>query len=302
MVNSKSFINLLSEKMSGLKQFLFHFLLRTTAVVCVILFGAWGIKETWRSLTDQPVFKASPNDFSFHFPAWVTDRFPGDMKKIKGLNEHYGMYDNDLTQKIAGIYENVVLVKKVESVKRVFPNTLNIKLVLRKPAAVVRNGSNTYLVDENCVLLAKEYYTLPYAEYDSPCIQSAKPAKLPLLGHEWNDKGVKAGIALSKFLKANNVPDLFKICAIDVSNVCKKRATGRSDIILWTENNTQIRWGCSPLCKDPGELPEEEKLQNLLSVAKTEGTELEQMEYVDVRWKKPVGKLWAKANDAAGER
>ena len=43
--------------------------------------------------------------------------------------------------------------------------------------------------------------------------------------------------------------------------------------------------GCSSPCNEPNELSNEEKLQNLLSIAKTEGTNLKQMEYVDVRWK-----------------
>ena len=114
-----------------------------------------------------------------------------------------------------------------------------------------------------------------------------------MLGNTWNDNGIKAGVELLKFLRANNVHNIFKILAIDVSNVCKKRNTGKSDIILWTENNTQIRWGCSSLCNEPNELSDEEKLQNLLSIAKSEGTNLKRMDYVDVRWKKPVGKQWA---------
>ena len=90
-------------------------------------------------------------------------------------------------------------------------------------------------------------------------------------------------------------------CALPISNVCKRRFTGKSDIILWTENNTQIRWGCSPLCNEPNELSDEEKLQNLLSIAKTEGTNLKNMEYVDVRWEKPLGKRWVKIDDKTEE-
>jgi cell division septal protein FtsQ len=231
----------------------------------------------------------------------VSDHFSDAIKHIATLDKQYGMYENNLTQKIADVYGGIVLVKKVDAIKRVFPNQLNIKLVLRKPIAIVKNGGNTYLVDDECVLLPKEYYKLQNTEYESPCIQSNKLARLPLYGSKWNDKGVAAGVELVKFLRANNIHNLFKIVAVDVSNVCKRRFTGKSDIILWTENNTQIRWGCSPLCKEPNELSDEEKLQNLLSIAKIEGTNLKQMEYVDVRWKKPLGKRWAKGGDTTEE-
>jgi len=231
----------------------------------------------------------------------MNDHFADDIKRIATLSDQYGMYENNLTQKIADIYGSVVLVKNVDSVKRIFPNKLAIKLELRKPMAIVKNRNNTYLVDHEGVFLPKEYYALKNTEYDSPYIQSSKLARLPLYGTEWNDKGIKAGIELVKFLRANNIHNLFKVVAVDVSNVCKRRSTGKSDIILWTENNTQIRWGCSPLCNEQNELSNEEKLQNLLSIAKTEGTNLKLMEYVDVRWKKPSGKRWAKMNDVAEE-
>src|SRR3990172_1947361 len=65
-------------------------------------------------------------------------------------------------------------------------------------------------------------YNLKNNEYDPHCIQSNKLTRPPLLGNTWNDNGIKAGVELLKFLRANNVHNIFKILAIDVSNVCKK--------------------------------------------------------------------------------
>ncbi len=301
-INYKLFLDILSSRIGSIKKAAYPFLLQFGVFASVIIFGIWGINKAWHITTDLNVFKVSPSTFSFSTPPWVTGRFSEDIKHVAALSEQYGMYENDLAQRIADVYGGVVLIKKVDSIKRTFPNKLNIKLVLRKPAAVVRNGNHTYLVDDEGVLLPKEYYALPNAEYDTPCIQSSKLARLPSCGNTWNDKGVKAGIDLVKFLRANNIHNLFKIVAVDVSNVCKRRFTGKSDIVLWTENNTQIRWGCSPFCKEPNELTNEDKLQNLLSIAKSEGTNLRQMEYVDVRWKKPSGKRWAKIDSPVEER
>lgn len=300
--NPKPFIDILSTKISKLKKALYPYLLQFFVLIGILILTIWGIQRVWHSLTDLNIFKVSPSTFSFHTLPWVTDRFSDDIKQVASLNKQYGMYENNLTQKIADVYGGVVLIKKVDSIRRIFPNKLNIKLVLRKPLVVVKNGNNTYLVDDECVLLPKEYYRLPNAEYDSPYIQSNKLARLPLYGSKWNDKGIEAGIELIKFLRANNVHNLFKILVVDVSNVGKRWFTSKSDIVLWTENNTQIWWGCSPLCKEPNELSNEEKLQNLLSVAKSEGTNLKQMEYVDVRWKQPLGRRWVKANGTAEER
>lgn len=297
----KAFVDSFSAKIGELKRIVYPFFLRFMVFACVVIFIIWGIKKVWCSLTDLNIFQVSPSTFTFHMPSWMNDHFSDDIKCVATLDEQYGMFENNLTRKIADVYGGIVVVKKVDSIKRIFPNKLNIKLVLRKPVAIVKNGNNTYLVDDECFLLPKEYYKLQNAEYESPCIQSNKLARLPLYGTKWNDKGIEAGIELMKFLRANNIHNLFKVVTIDVSNVCKRRFTGKSDIILWTENNTQIRWGCSPLCNEPNELSDEEKLQNLLSIAKTEGTNLKQMEYVDVRWKKPLGKRWAKIGDATEE-
>lgn len=300
--NYKLFLAILSSKIGLIKKVLYLFLLQFVVFACIIIFCIWGINKTWHSLTDLNIFKVSPSTFSLPTPSWVTAHFSNDIKHVAALNEQYGMYENNLTQRIAEVYGGIVLIKKIDSIKRIFPNKLNIKLVLRKPTATVKAGNYTYLVDDECVLLPKEYYTLPNAEYDTPYIQSNKLARIPLYGSEWNDKGIKAGIDMVKFLRANNIHNIFKILAVDVSNVCKRRFTGKSDIVFWTENNTQIRWGCSSLCNEPNELSNEEKLQNLLSIAKTEGTNLKQMEYVDVRWKKPSGKRWAKVNNILEER
>lgn len=281
----------------GLKRWLYPFFLRYIIPAFITVLIIWGLKKTWHSLTVLNIFRVSPSTFSFQTPPWVTDRFSYDIKHLKSLNEHYSIYEEDLTQKISEVYEGMVLIKRIDSVKRIFPNKLNIKLVLRKPVALVKNGKNTYLVDDEYVVLPKQYYTLPNIEYDNPYIRSNRLSALPPYGKVWEDKGVKAGIELIKFLRLNNIHTLLKIVAVDVSNVCKRQYTGKSDIILWTENNTQIRWGCSPLCKSPDELSDEEKLQNLLSVAKVEGTSLKHMEYIDVRWKKPLGKRWEKVND-----
>lgn len=298
----KTFADTFLNRAKEFKRTIYLFSLRLFVFAAIIVFIIWGMKSVWSSLTDLNIFKVSPSTFSFHAPSWMNEHFSDDIKQIAALNEHYGMYENNLTQKIADVYEKVALVKKVDSIKRVFPNKLAIKLVLRRPEAIVKSGSSTYLVDEESVLLPKEYYTLQNAEYDSPCIQSKKLTKFPFYGSTWNDKGIKAGVALVKFLRANNIHNLFKVVAVDVSNVCKRRFTGKSDIILWTENNTQIRWGCSPLCNEPNELSDEEKLQNLLSIAKTEGTNLKKMEYVDVRWDKPLGKRWTEIDDKTEER
>jgi cell division septal protein FtsQ len=288
---AKHCLDFITAKGDELKSKLFPFLLGYIIFICVTILVTWGLVKIWYSLMDLNIFRVSPSTFSFQTPPWITDRFSHDIKNLGGLRKHYSLYEHGLTQKIAEVYEGMASVKKVNSIKRIFPNKLAIRLVLRKPAVIIKSGNTTYLVDDEYVLLPKHYYKLP-VEYESPYIRIDKLSNLPPYGGIWDDKRVKTGVELVKFLDLNNILNLFKILVVDVSNVCRRDNTSRSEIVLWTENNTQIRWGCSSFCEVPDELSDEEKLQNLLSIAKSEGTNLKQMEYVDVRWKKPLGKRW----------
>ncbi len=271
-------------------------------VAGVVGFAVFNVPKVWNALTDLNIFKVSPLTFAFQTPAWVTDRLKNDIKNVAALQEDYGLYEDGLTRKIADAYSKLPVVKRVDSITRIFPNTLDIKLALRKPAAIVQYGSKSYLVDNEGVLLPNEYYLMPNPDYDSPYIRSSKLSKPPPVGSTWSDRGIAEGIELIAFLRLNNIHNLFKVLVVEVSNVRKRGRSEKSDIILWTEANTQIRWGCSSVIKQTSELTNEEKLQNLLSIAKSEGTALKQMEYVDVRWEKPIGKRWASLGDEVEER
>lgn len=288
----KSLVPSISEKLHWFNRQLYPFLLKFAGVVCIVIFTIWGLKEVWNTLTDLSIFKVNPATLTFNVPPWMDNRFSEDIKQVEALHGHYSLYERDIAHRIATIYGDMVVIKKVDVVKRVFPNKLNIRFTMRRPFALIKKGENSYLVDEEGVLLPKEYYKFSDVDYINPYIQSRRLSRLPLLGKEWNDKKIKAGIALVKFLRINNIHNLFGIVTVDVTNVHREKYSRGSDIILWTENNTQIRWGCSSLFKPPEEPTDEEKLQNLLSIAKIEGTSLKQMEYVDVRWSKPVGKRW----------
>jgi len=293
---------ILSTGMVGLKKSLRPSVIVFFIVVGVVGFAVFNVPKVWNALADLNIFKVSPLTFAFQTPAWATDRLKDDIKNVAALQEEYGLYEDGLTLKIADAYTKLPVVKRVDSISRIFPNTLDIKLALRKPVAMVKYGNKSYLVDNEGVLLPNEYYLMPNPDYDSPYIRSSKLSKPPSVGSKWSDRGLAEGVELIAFLRLNNIHNLFKILVVDVSNVRKKGTSEKSDIILWTEANTQIRWGSSSLSRQTSEPSNEEKLQNLLSVAKSEGTSLKQMEYVDVRWDKPVGKRWASVNDEVQDR
>ena len=121
----------------GLKKILRPSLIVFFIVAGVIGFAVLKIPKVWNALTELNIFKVSPLTFEFQTPVWVTDRFSNDIKSVAALQEEYGLYEDGLTQKIADVYSKFPVVKRVDSISRIFPNTLDIKLALRKPAPLL---------------------------------------------------------------------------------------------------------------------------------------------------------------------
>lgn len=259
------------------------------AIVSIIVI-IWLGQSTWKYLTNRSIFTVTHITFSFDTLDWPTDKLINEIKNFPGLEGKYNIFEKDLTRKIAETYEKSPLIYKVYHIERKLPNMIKLKLELRRPLAIVKRKGKEYLIDKDCVRLLDKFYEYPEGDEIPVYIICSKFSKIPAYGEKWDDRSVEEGINLLTYLKYNGIDKLLKITTIDASNVAGRLKTGMSDIILHTENGTVIKWGCPPSCERPNELSNYEKLQNLLSVAKEEGTALANMEYVDVRWKVPVGK------------
>ncbi len=262
-------------------------------VLGVVALGL-SIRFGWYYLVNLDTFKVKPGTFSFDLPSWAKVELLDRIRKIPIMEEEHSIFERGLTKKIAEAYSGKPWVAKVHYVKKELPNKIKIKFNLRKPFAVVKNGKSFYMLDGECVRLPKMYYHWPDGNPESIYIRSEELSKVPDYWEKWDNAGIQAGIKLVRFLRKNKVHKLLNITTIVVSNVDTKHDSAKCDIVLTTRNGTQIKWGRSPASggyKIHGELSDTEKLQNLLSVARAEDRDLSRMEYVDVRWNIPQGKL-----------
>ena len=264
--------------------------LKLTLVVVVVFSVIWLGKFAWKRLTDQDIFLVSPATFSFETPDWATDEFIHEINNISGLKNKYNIFEKNLTKKIVDVYESSPLISKVNYVERELPNKLKMKFELRRPVAIVKRKRKKYLVDKDCVRLPEKYYKYPEEGDDPIYIISRKSVKIPEYGEKWKDRSIEDGINLLGYLKHNKIDKLLKIVSIDVSKIGGRRKDGKIGVELWTKDGAKIKWGFSASSGQVNELSNYEKLQNLLSVAMEEGADLENMEYVDVRWKTPLAK------------
>ena len=289
-------VNLIKGKIATVKPYFENmrkasilFILKLALVVVVVFSVIWLSKFGWKRLTEQDVFVVSPATFSFEAPDWATDEFAHEINNIHGLKDKYNIFEKDLTKKIVNVYESSPLISKVNYVQRELPNRLKMKFELRRPVAIVKRKRKKYLVDKDCVRLPKKFYNYP-VEGDPIYIISKKSVKVPKYGEKWKDRSIEDGISLLNYLRHNRVDKLLKIVSIDVSKIGDRNKDGKIGVELWTKDGAKIKWGFSASSGQVNELSNYEKLQNLLSVAMEAGAELENVEYVDVRWKTPLAK------------
>lgn len=286
----RAYIAIVKPYFENIRNATISLLLKLAFVVVVAFFVIWLGKFTWKHLVDQDIFLVSPATFSFDTPQWATDEFIHEINNIQGLKNKYNIFEKDLTRKIVDAYERSPLISRVNYVERELPNKLIMKFELRRPVAYVKRKRKKYLVDKDCVRIPGRFYNYP-EEGDEPIyIISRKSVKVPEYGEKWEDRSIEDGINLLNYLKHNKIDKLLKIVSIDVSKLEGRHKGDKIGVELWTKNGAKIKWGFSPSSGQVSELSNYEKLQNLLSVALEEGADLENMEYVDVRWKTPLAK------------
>lgn len=250
----------------------------------------WGIFSGYGVLLKMDEFKIDKKEVSFDLPNWISEEGSREINNLLLLHNEKSVFDKDLTEDIAKVYNRNPVFKRVVSVKRKFPNKIKVSLELRKPIALVKSKGNVFLVDSDSIRLPGRYYKWPDSNEYTMSILVDKLKDVPISGKKWNDQRVLAGVDIVKFLKKNKADKLLRIENVDVSGVGSRFLTRKSDIILWTKNGTKIKWGCSPLCGEADELSDADKLRNLFSVARVTGNKFDGLEYVDVRWTRPVGK------------
>lgn len=251
----------------------------------------FGLYKGFGFMLMQEEFKITTRNVSLALPNWISEQGKVKVHDLVLSQSEQNQFSRNLTESIAFAYEQNPLYKRVVSVKREFPNKIKVALELRKPVAEIKSKRKHFLVDGSGVRLPSKYYNWPIDNEHSVYIVVNKLKDVPSSGQPWKDKRVLAGVDLVKFLRRNNADKLLAIKSIDVSNVGKRFLTKKSDIVLLTKSGTKIKWGCSTLCRELNELSDAEKLRNLYSVARVAGKDFSGMEYVDVRWTKPVGKM-----------
>ena len=212
-------------------------------------------------------------------PAWAPRALGAEIRAA--MPEKANIFDRDLPQKVYRSCRGLYWVDQIDSVRKVYPNTLELKMKLRTPTAYVRYNGEPYLADRKGRRLPRRYYRKPDGVPDMLYIKGIGGSP-PEPGKKWGDhEALMAAIAVVEDIADTELCRRARITTVDVGNFSGRKDITSSHIVLWTEHQTRILWGRSSRTLEFGDLSTKEKLANLEKALK-KYSGLSRVEYVNV--------------------
>ena len=200
-------------------------------------------------------------------PQWCPNQL---VQRLLGVPDDLmgaSLYDLKLPARVAAAYQANPWVRNVVYVRKRFPDTLLVKLEVRRPQYAVEKAGRYTVVDrEGCVSEAK---FKEWSETISPLLivwgVKTTPAQP---GRWWSDTGLMGGIEVLEAIAAQgSLIDRAGIQGVDVSNLNGAKDKNASDIAV-IARNFRIAWGRPPSTPRFGERTVAEKLDLLEKLLK----------------------------------
>ncbi len=216
-------------------------------------------------------------------PPWWNKGVEDQINDSAAFAAGESILDDTILSRIADGYRKCPWVKTVRSVKKHFPNRIDVDLTLRTPAAAVacntRQGILYCLVGDDGVRLPRVYAQWPMPGLRIPLITGARGAP-GRPGEPWREASVAEAIQIVQFIRSSAaVSKAVSIKEVNVSNYHGRDDPAKSEFVLVAENNFVIWWGRAPGTDRPGELKVQDKLANfeqfLTADSPTSGKELD---------------------------
>ncbi|NUN48483.1 MAG: hypothetical protein HUU15_06605 [Candidatus Brocadiae bacterium] len=196
-------------------------------------------------------------------PEWAGDALVGEFRTSGPLTGKMSIFDPDVVRRVTEHYQANPWVARVLSVEKEFPNSLRVKVEMRKPAVAVEVRGRYILVDRERIRIPGEYAQVPRFSFPVAKVLGVRSAA-PEPGKVWDDAMVDAGVSVGCALADNRIDRQMTVTGIDVSRV--GRGGRESEIVILAEDGVAIEWGRAPAAGKHGELPVDEKILNLKGV------------------------------------
>lgn len=224
--------------------------------------GPW----LWRQLPDlhsQPEYQLAFDQIQLEpqLPADLPAGFLHQVREGAQLEPFLSVLDPELPRILAEAFAQHPWVAQVVSVRNLYPATVSVELVYRRPVAMIQVNSGYYAVDARGVLL-------PPGDFQASALQRYVPVRgvrsrpRGAAGTEWGDPVVTGAASLAEFLGPRW--QTLELAAIEVAPETAVPRDGdepRFDLV--TRGGSRILWGRAPGSQHPGELAASQKLGRL---------------------------------------
>ena len=222
-------------------------------------------------------------------PSWAGEELLEEVRQGTGLAKDDFLLDEGLTDKLLRNLldqDKSPWVKHVNQVRRRYDGKVIVDCELRRPIASISRGGKLRYVDMEGVVLPM----MPLEGRDNHLVRMrGVDMALPGAGEPINSPAVLAGIEVLALIrgtdeKLERQERLWEELAVmDVSNYEGRKDPVKPHLVLYTQNNTEIRWGAAAGRSRPYyEASVEAKLSMLYRNHRLQNS-LEVFEYVDLR-------------------
>lgn len=197
-----------------------------------------------------------------HRPEWAGTEMDKVLVEVAEADARLSIFDVDLAEKVNRLFERNPWVARVEEVRKAFPNRVEVKLLLRRPALAIERKGQFMLVDAEGVRLPGLYSRIPRLPFGVYPVLGAREEN-PAPGQRFDASEIRSSLAIAAQLDVSGMGKFLRSPVIDVTNFGGRRNPVESEIVLWTPERVALEWGRAPEEEYFGELPAEEKIRNL---------------------------------------
>lgn len=249
------------------------FVLHALPLVLILTGTTAGVCQLWRTAMSDPRFVIAGDTLSLTGSARFCEEAVAEVERLGRCASGRSLLDPWLLQELRREYEQSAWVKRVHSLRRIFPNRLGVEFVLRTPALQVKQDGYHWTVDSDGVLLKVKGTRapakgVPVLEGTTPDALTRRPA---VPGRQWSDSALHDALSLLRELEASPLSEDLEVSRIYVHagtfvNRENRRLRKRPRYDLETQQGAVIRWGTFNAGDFPDEMLTAEKLLSLRSM------------------------------------
>jgi hypothetical protein len=239
---------------------------------------------------------------------WADPRWEEEIAWTLARHPVFRADDAQATAALCAALARLSFVERVGRPALVWPDGLSVPLLLRRPVACVRVGDAYQAVAADGLVLAGRWAEPPrVGPLWLPLLEEAAPGSARLAsGMRLGDPRQLDALAVARsMLEALSVRDLALLGRITIDARGAPRASvADPGIVLHLEHGRSVRFGRSPLAREPGELPVDRKWTSLCRGLEllASGDPRYDWSELDVRWDLPAADLPGAADLSRGAR